>query len=401
MPTYSYRARDVFGKLVKGTLEAQNVEEAKNWLRKKQLFIIELQEINQQIFKWKREYGRKLSVGELAFFCRQLSTLLDAGVPILNSLFLLKEQTKDKSLRHVLAQVAEELQKGNSLSQALGRHPNIFPPLMVNMVEAGEIGGVLDEVLFRLALHWEKEYVMEEKIRSALAYPLVVMVVAWLAVLIFLILVLPSFQGILANMEMEMPLVTGLVLNTSLFFQKYWYLGFFLFFLTTVGFKQYLNTDSGQELWSKIVLQIPVFGGVNQKIIISRFSRTLGTLLKGGVPILQALEVSKRIADNKVVEKALTAVMAHVKDGGGVATPLAKCKVFPPMVVQMMAIGEEAGALEEMLEKISQYYDEEVESTISRLSSILEPLLILFLGGIVGFLILAIMLPMFKIIGSI
>lgn len=401
MPTFTYRARDASGKLVRGTLEAENQKEALRQLQKKQLFITDLKEDNFRIIKWNKDRWKKTSVRDLAIFCRQFSTMIDAGLPILSSLLILKDQTDHRLMRQALEEVAGDLQKGKTLTQALEAHPRIFPHMMVNMVEAGEVSGVLDEVLFRLSLYLETEYSLGEKIRTALIYPVVILVVALLAVIFLLIFVLPVFQGIFSNLEADMPLVTRIILKMSLIIRNYWYVGFVFIYLITVGANRFFSSERGQLTWSQMVLRVPIFGDFARKAIISRFARTLATLLRGGVPILQALEIAKGTTDNKMVVKALAEAQEHVRDGGGIAAPLARCGIFPPMVIQMIAIGEETGTIDQLLEKISQFYDWEIDNTVNRLASILEPLLLLLLGGIVGFLILGIMLPMFKIIGSI
>lgn len=401
MPTFSYRARDFSGQQVKGLLEAENREAAVERLREQKLFITAIHEARASSITWRTIRQEKIPGRHMAVFCRQFSTMINAGLPVLTSLLILKEQTESKTLRQVIGQVAQDLQKGETLADAFRAHPKSIPDLMVNMVEAGEVGGVLDEVLSRLAVHFEKEHAMREKVRSAMTYPVVVLCVALLAVIFLLTFVLPAFQGILTNLGVEMPFLTKVILGISAFLRTFWYLSLLSIILFAVGVKKSLATERGRTVWDKFTLKAPVLGALTQKVIISRFARTLGTLLKGGVPILQALEVVKRTAGNRVVAEGISKAQVNIRDGGGMAGPLAECGVFPPMVIQMIAIGEETGVLDGLLEKLSDFYDGEVDNMVSRLSSIIEPLMILFLGGIVGFIILAILLPMFKIIGSI
>lgn len=400
MPLYHYHARSVTGELIKGSIKANSKDEVVNKLRDQKLFITSVETDQVKTFNFKILRKVKIPTRDIAVFCRQFSTMLNAGLPLLTALIILKQQTENKKMSQIVEQVALAVQGGDTLSNAFGMHKEI-QELMITMIEAGEVGGILDQVLVRLAIHLEKEHVMNEKVKSALTYPIVVLCVAFIAIIILLTFVLPSFKKILADLGVPMPFSTRLILGVSDFLADYWYI--VMLFLGCVGYagKRFFITEQGKEFKDKSVLRLPIFGPLNQKVIISRFARTLGTLLKGGVPILTSLEVVKRTANNKIVAEGIERAQINIRDGGGMSGPLAESGVFPPMVTQMIAIGEETGTLDSLLEKISDFYDSEVDNMVTRLASMLEPLMILVLGGIIGIIILSILFPMFKVIGSI
>lgn len=404
MPSYAYKVRDFSGRLQSGFLEAADYRSAAEVLRERRLFVVELKSKKPSLLalgKAAPEKGKKASGKDLAIFCRQLSSMLDAGMPILTSLGILQQQAASHSLQAVLGKVRGDLEQGSTLSEAMGRHPGAFRPILVHMVEAGEMGGVLDEVMGRMAEHFEKEYELNQKVKGAITYPAVVLSVALLCVIFLLTYVLPNFTKILLETGAPLPVPTRIVLGISGALKRFWFLWPFLGGGGYLGVRYYLRTEGGAWQADRLALKLPVFGLLLQKIIISRFSRTLGTLLKGGVPILQALEVVKSTAGNRVVAAGLGKAQASIREGRGMAGPLKETRVFPPMVTEMIAVGEETGSLDALLEKISVFYDKEVDNMSSRLASLIEPLLIIGLGGTVGFIVVSILLPMFQAMGRV
>ncbi|MFZ5688129.1 MAG: type II secretion system F family protein [Bacillota bacterium] len=409
MQNFSYKARDAAGKQVAGVMEADSMAAVVNSLRGSNLFIIEVKPVKSlwgsfappTLASIKENLQPKVRSKDLAVFCRQFSTMIEAGVPLLASLEILKAQANHPILKNTLQGMRSHLEDGDTLAEALRAYPKVFPPILVNMVEAGEVGGALDRVMARLAVHFEKEHEIQEKVKSAMTYPLVVLVVALLAVIFLLAFVLPNFTQMLTNMGVPLPLPTMIVIGISGFFQRFWYFTPVFFGAMAVGLMRLSRTPRGRAWKDRTLLRLPIFGDVIRKMIVSRFTRTFGTLLKGGVPILQALEVVKRTVGNTTVMAGIEEAQAAIRDGRGMAEPLAACNVFPPMVIQMISVGEETGTIDNLLEKISVFYDEEVDQVIGRLSSMIEPLLIVGLGGLVGFIILSILLPMFSVVGGI
>lgn len=409
MQNFSYQARDIAGKQVRGVVEAENIAAAATSLRSNNLFIIEVKPAkgsggnlaHPALVSLREGLKPKVKSKDLAVFCRQFSTMIEAGVPILAAMDILKAQTNHPLLKNTLQGIRSDLVGGNTLAQSLRTYPQVFPPILVNMAEAGEVGGILDQVMARLAGHFEKEHEIQEKVKSAMVYPMVVLVVALLAIVFLLVFVLPSFTNILTNLGVPLPLPTLIVISISSFFQQFWFLVPVLIGAAAVGWLKFSQTPNGKAWQDRTLLSLPVFGEIIRKMIVSRFARTLAAMLKGGVPILQALEVVKRTVGNTAVMAGIEAAQAAIRDGRGMAEPLAAGNVFPPMVIQMISVGEETGTIDLLLEKISLFYDGEVDQVIGRLSSMIEPLMIVGLGGVVGFIILSILLPMFSVVGGI
>lgn len=397
---FRYFARNLEGKPVKGFLNATTKDEAISKLREKKLIIISLEEIKRKTDIVEILGKKKLPVKDLAIFCRQFSTMLSAGLPLLNCLTILKKQIENSQFKKILDMVTETVQKGESLGNAFSQHQEISE-LVVRMIDVGEVGGVLDEVLSRLATYLEKEYIITEKVKTAMIYPLIVLGVALFSLLLVMIFVIPSFKQILINLDMEMPQLTRILISINDWLINYWYIFIFANICLATGLTSLLQTEKGQIFKDNFLLKIPIFGSLHKKVLISRFTRTLGTLLKSGVPILTALEVVKKVVSNKVVAEKLSQAQVNISNGESMSETLEESTVFTPLLVQMVAIGEETGRLDEMLEKVSDFYDGEVDKMASRLSTLLEPMLIIFLGGIIGTIILAIMLPIFRVIGSI
>lgn len=403
MPVYEYKGRSSDGKLVTGTMEAGSPSEVAGNVRQQGIFVTDIEETKQ---KKAKEYSsvskltkfnnrsKKVKLRDLATFSRQLSTLINAGIPLINCMKITRNQTEIKALKNALGDITTSLEDGNTLAESFSKFPYIFPEIFIFMVEAGELGGVLDEVLERLADHLEREHEVNEKIKSAMTYPLVVLIFAMLALTFLLTFVLPNIIEVIKGMGIPLPLPTLIVMAVSGAFINYWYLVPLIIILLVLGFRRIKANPKGKEALDKIAIKAPIFGSVYTKIIIARFCRTLGTLLKGGVPIIQALEVVKKSVGNMIITKAVTNAQESVRNGQELSRPIEACGVFPPMVIEMITVGEETGALDTLLERVGVYYDKEVSIVVGRLSSVIEPVLIVFLGGIVGFIILAVMLPM-------
>lgn len=409
MPIFKYKGRNREGKIVSGTLEAGSPGEVASIIRGQGIFATDIVEvkgttgkkhlklpinISELSGKTKLIGTPKVKLRDLATFSRQLATLLNSGIPLISCMNIARNQAENKVLRKALGDITVSLEEGNTLADSFARFPGLFPEIFIFMVEAGELGGVLDEVLERLAEHFEREHEVNEKVKSAITYPIIVLVFAVLAVSFMLTFVLPKIIAVIQGMGVPLPLPTRIVMAVSGFFINYWYLIPFMIILLALVFKYIKSQPRGRQTLDQMALKIPVFGPVYQKIIVARFCRTLGTLLKGGVPIIQALEVVKKSTGNVIIEQAVTNAQESVRNGEELSKLIAECGVFPPMVTRMMAVGEETGALDTLLERVGVYYDKEVGIVVGRLSSVIEPMLIVLLGGIVGFIILAVMLPM-------
>ena len=401
---YKYRARDYTGKIVEGTIEADSSQLAMTQLRSQNLIVtkVEKTKAGAPSFDFNNIFGgAKVTTKELAIFSRQFATMIDAGVPLLRSLNIIQEQAENKALKEALILSMKDLERGLTLSESFGNQPRIFPLMYVNMIEAGEVGGVLDEVLERMADHFEKEDDTREKIKSALTYPTVVFSMAILAVIFMLMFVLPSFISMYDGMDLELPTATKIVIGISDGLRAYWFVFLGLIILGVLGVKRILSTDKGRYTWDSYLLKIPILGPLQKKVTISRFSRTLGTLLRSGVPIITALEVVRKTSNNAVVAASIENAKNNVRDGRGLSEPLRDSTVFTQMSVHMMAVGEETGELDTMLEKVAFFYDREVDAAVSKLSSSLEPIIMVFIGVVIGGIVIAFMLPMVKIFGAI
>ncbi len=397
-----YRARDSAGNLVRGMLEAESEAAAVALLRRQNYFIVDVAPApaGTRTVDFSALLGQRVGSGSLAVLCRQLATLVEAGIPLLSALTVLAEQTEDRRLRRAVAGVVQHLEAGRSLAEALRFFPRIFPPVMTNMVEAGEVGGVLDRVLERLALHFEREHEMRGKIKSAVTYPAIVVLIAVAVLVVLVTFVLPTFMTMLRELTVPLPLPTRFVMGMSVGFRRYWYCVPLLALALAGGLRAVVSSPRGKEWWDRLLLRLPVFGSLFRKIIIARFCRTLGTLFRGGVPILRALDVVKNVTGNTLVMRAVEEAAESIREGAGLAGPFARSGVFPPMVTRMVAVGEETGALDAMLERVAVFYEREVETAVARLASLLEPFLIVGLGGFIGFIVISILLPYFQMLGS-
>jgi type IV pilus assembly protein PilC len=327
--------------------------------------------------------------------------MVNSGLPILKALAILAEQTECKPLAAVVSEVRLDVERGSSLSQALQKHPKVFDNLFVSMIKAGETGGVLDAVLLRLADNIEREVELRQRVKSAMTYPVVVLAMVSLILVAMLLFIVPQFEGIYASLGGQLPLPTRILLFVSEVFRKWWWIWGLCVIGFVFAFKRYKATAKGRATLDAIKLKVPVFGGLFHKTALSRFASTLSVLLRSGVPILQSLDIVSDTVNNAVISKAVVDVQGSVKEGESIARPLSKHAVFPPMVVQMLAVGEETGAVDTMLEKVGQFYDNEVTATVDSLTSLIEPLMIAIIGGAVGMAVIALYLPMFNVINLI
>jgi type IV pilus assembly protein PilC len=398
--TFLYKVRDKQGKVVSGSLEAESVALVANRLR--QMGYVPIA-IDKKPPTFNRElklpgFGSRISPKDVAIFSRQFATMINSGLSLLRALYILADQTENKTLANVVNEVRADVEKGASLSQALSRHPKAFSRLYVSMVRAGETGGVLDSVLVRLADTMEKQVELRRKVKSAMTYPVVVFGLVLTIVTAMLLFVVPMFESLYSELGGTLPLPTRLLIGVSKLATKLAPLIIIGQVGAIIGFKRWIQTDKGRAVWDAFKLRVPIFGKLVHKTALARFSRTLAALLRSGVPILESLEITAGTVGNEVMARAIKDVQSAVKTGESIAKPLGSHAVFPPMVAQMMAVGEETGALDSMLEKIADFYDQEVEATVNALTSLLEPLLIVVMGSAVGGMVVSLYMPMFNII---
>ena len=399
--TFEYRARDKTGKVTEGQIEGSSKDAVVKALREKGAVPLAVEEVKNSGLKMEINIpglSDRVKSKDVSVFSRQFATMINAGLSLLRSLSVLEEQTESKPLAKIIGEVRRDVERGVGLSTALEKHPKAFSKLYTSMVRAGEAGGVLDDTLVRLDNALENQVALRGKIKSAMAYPVVVLSMVAMVVLAMLVFVVPIFQDLYAGAGGELPVPTKILIGGSDLLKNFWFIVFPLLGLAIWGFRRWINTKAGRRVWDAAKLKMPVFGSVVHKTAISRFSSTLGVLLRTGVPILQAMEIVEDVAGNVVVGEAVADVAKSVKDGDSLAVPLASHKVFPSMVVQMIAVGEETGAVDAMLEKVASFYDQEVNDTVDALTSLLEPLLIAFMGMTVGGILVALYLPMFNLV---
>ena len=399
---YRYRARDLRGKLQKGYLEAEGSAAAAAVLRQRRYVILDLSPAleKKREINWRGLLEQKVSVKDLALFCRQFATVIEAGIPVLTCLDILARQAENSTLRGAIEQMMTELQAGRTLTEAMRRHPKVFPGILISMAEAGETGGVLDQALTRMADHFERDHDIKEKVKSAMYYPAALVGFMFLAVGFLVTSVLPNFVSILTTLNVELPLPTRILLKLSGFLGQYWYLAIAGLAAAVFAMLKVAGLKDVQTQLDKLKLKLPIFGPLIKKIIIARFCRTLSTLLHAGVPLLQSLEIVRGTAGNVVVARAAAGAVENVREGLEMAPPLAASGVFPPMVTRMVAVGEETGTTDQLLEKVAQFYDREVNAGVARLSSLLEPVLLIFMGVVIGSIIISVMLPMLTVMSA-
>ncbi|WHH59666.1 type II secretion system F family protein [Petroclostridium sp. X23] len=394
MPVYSYKAKTMDGQTVKGTLEAADRTVVISMLKERKYYPVQ---INEQGLLQKEitfEFLESVKLKDIAVFCRQFSTIINAGVSVLGCLDILRQQTENKKLKGIVDKIYESVQKGNTLSSAMREH-KVFPQILLNMVEAGEVSGSLDTSLERMAVHFEKENKLNQKVKGALTYPTIISIISVIVITILLTFVVPTFVSMFAGIGIELPVTTRMLLGISDFIRNRWYIAVTIIIVISLAFKYFTSTDFGKNAIDMLKLKIPIFGPLNRKVVSSRFTRTLSTLLVSGLPILTALEVASRVVDNYVVHKGLERARQEVSRGVSLAQPIEQIGVFPPMVTHMLKIGEDTGAMESILEKTADFYDNEVETAVTQMTTLLEPLILCVMAVVVGFIVMAIVQPMF------
>ena len=395
MAVFAYRGRAAAG-VQTGEIEAPDRMAAVGELRRRAILVTQITE--KAGGKSLIRIGSKVKDKEMAVFTRQFSTMIDAGLPLVQCLNILAEQSESRNLRAVTANVARNVQDGATLAEALRKHPRTFDDLFTNMVEVGEAGGILDVIFQRLAGYIEKAAALKRKVKGAMVYPASIVGVAFLVIVFMLTFVIPTFAAIFKDMGADLPLPTRIVIWLSEFVRSYILLIFAAIGGAIFAMRSYYRTQNGKATIDALLLRIPIFGPLIRKVAVARFTRTLGTLVQSGVPILEGLRITATTAGNKVVEKAVLQCRTSVTAGKTVAEPLKLSGVFPPMVTQMISVGEQTGALDAMLSKIADFYDDEVNTAVNTLTSLLEPIMIVFLGGVVGGLVIAMYLPIFKLV---
>ncbi len=395
MPVFEYTARTVSGDETSGTIDLPTRDDVVKHLRQNRMVVIRVRE------KQKKTRKVRVPTRDVVIFTRQFATMINSGLPLVQALDILAKQTDNKALSDVTKQVVYDVESGNTLADALEKHPNAFTQLFVNMVAAGEAGGILDTILLRLATFLEKNDAIVRKVKSAMIYPAVIFSVAGIAIVILLIFVIPTFQVMFASVNLQLPLPTRIVINMSSILQGWWWAFALGIGGSVFAIKQYYKTDNGQLVLDNLLLHIPVLGDMLRKSAVSRFTRTLGTLLSSGVSILDGLEITARTSGNRVIHDAIMLSRGSIAGGDTIASPLEKSGVFPPMVTSMIAVGEATGGLDEMLSKIADFYDDEVDTAVGALLSLMEPVMIVVLGVIVGGMIVAMYLPIFDMINAV
>jgi len=400
MAVYKYKALNNKGKTITGVIDADSTQEARVKLREEDVFITDLFEttaVQEKKSSANIVLFARIRPIEISVMTRQISTLLNAGIPLVEALSAVIDQIDNKGLQKIMSQVRESVREGMSFADALSRHPRAFSHLMVNMIRSGESSGSLEIVLLRLADFLEQQVELKRKVTSALIYPTVTISIALIVLLFLLVYVVPSVTQIFADMKQALPLPTAILIAISRFTQNYWWLFLLLIIAIFSGIKAYTRTDDGRIHFDRLKLKLPLFGSLVRKIAITRFSRTLGTLLKNGVPLMNALEIVKNVVGNKILEQTIDDARTHIGEGSTIHDPLKRSGVFPPIVIHMIFVGEKSGTLEDMLNKVADMTDNEINSTINTLTSLLEPIMIVGLALVVGFIVLSILLPIFEI----
>lgn len=402
MPQYNYTATDFQLKRKSGQITASSSREARRLLREKGLFVLDIKEykpierknINFSLTK------PKINVKEITLFSRQFATLIEAGIPISRSLYILTQNTRNKQFAKILNNIRTQIEQGTSLSVALSKYDKIFPPIYIDMVASGEVSGALHEVLDRLASYMENEKSIKSKVKSAFIYPTVVLIVAIAVVFLMLIYVIPKFIPIFEDMGEQLPLPTRMLLNLSEFMQTSWWMLIVGFLVMLIAIGIYRQTPMGRKQTDILKLKIPIIGDVISKSAIARFCRTLETLQRSGVPLIQSLGIVGKTSGNYVIQRAVENSITSLENGEGISAPLAESGAFPVLVTQMISIGEETGELEQILTKIADFYEEEVGIAVATMTSLIEPIITVFLGVLIGFIAVAIIMPMYEMMGN-
>jgi len=402
MAKFNWEARSRTGAQQKGVMEANTKALVEAQLRKFGFSNITIKEEGKGLgFKIPGMGGKKVETKDLVVFTRQFATMIDSGLPLVQCLEILSSQQDNKTFKEVLLKVKENVESGSTFADALAKHPKVFDQLYVNLVAAGEVGGILDTILNRLAAYIEKAMKLKKQIKGAMVYPATIMSIAVIVVGVILIFVIPTFAKMFEEFGGELPGPTKIVIALSNFIVKYIIVMIALVIAGITGIKKYYATANGRKLIDRMALKAPIVGPLIRKVSVAKFTRTLGTMISSGVPIMDGLDIVAKTAGNKIVEEAIYKVRQAISEGKTIAEPLAECGVFPPMVVQMIAVGEATGAMDAMLNKIADFYDDEVDSAVSAMTAMMEPMLMVFLGTTVGGLVVAMYLPIFKIAGTV
>ncbi len=398
MPTFTYSARAITGELQTGEIELPNRDDVVGYLRKQRLIPVAVRPKSREL---SLSIGSGIKTREIVVFTRQFATMINSGLPLVQALSILAEQAENKKFKGIISAVLYDVEAGQTLAEAMRKHPKAFSELYVNMVAAGEAGGILDTILLRLSTFLEKNEALGRKIKGAMVYPAVMLFVVIAATTVLLWKVVPVFAGIFMDAGLALPLPTQVVLAISEFLQSYILYMFLGAIAGVFLLKRYYATHTGKLVLDRLLLRLPVLGVLIRKAAVSRFTRTLGTLVSSGVSILDGLEITARTAGNRVIHDAVMAARASIAGGATIADPLKTSGVFPPMVVQMINVGEQTGGLDEMLSKIADFYDDEVDNAVASLTSILEPVLIVVMGVVIGGMVVAMYLPMFDMINAV
>jgi len=398
MPVFNYSARTISGDLRRDTIDVPSRDDVISFLRSQRLIPVS---VRQKPKGLSISFGKKVKNKEIVIITRQFATMVNAGLPLVQALDILVKQSGNEVLENTLSAVLHDVESGNTLADALGQHPKVFTELYVNMVSAGETGGILDTIMNRLASFLEKNEALARKVKAAMIYPAVISFVAVSAIVVLLLFVIPTFQEMFASFDQQLPLPTRIVIGASDFLQSYWWALGAAALGATVLFRGWIRTSSGRLTFDKIMLALPILGSLALKSAVSRFTRTLGTLLSSGVAILEGLEITAKTSGNRVIHDAVMISRTSIAGGESISKPLAQANVFPPMVTQMINVGEETGDLDGMLSKIADFYDDEVDVAVEALLKAMEPIMIVVLGSIVGGMIVAMYLPIFSVINTI
>ncbi|WP_234978603.1 type II secretion system F family protein [Anaerosalibacter sp. Marseille-P3206] len=398
---FKYKAVTDTGETLEGTFEGQNTDEVISMLRGNNYLPISVEELNEREVNSGITLGTNVKKKDMAVFCRQFYFMLNAGISIVNCLDILEKQTENKLLKKAIGKSYEDVQKGMTLSEAMKKHKKIFPILLVNMVEAGEVSGNLDIIMDRMAIHYEKENKIENKVKSAFTYPIILIIVSVAVVIFLLTKVMPTFIGMFESSGSALPGPTRYLLNMSERLENYWFIYAIVIPLVIAGIAFYAKSPSGKMLFDSLKIKLPGLKKTNIKIITSRFTRTLSTLLSSGIPLIQSLEVVSRVVGNVIVAKGLERGIEDIKKGVSLSSTIRAIGVFPPMVYSMINVGEESGSLDEILLKTADFYDEEVETSLEKMTTMLEPILIVIMAFIIGFIVIAMAMPMFDMVNTI
>lgn len=398
MPKFHYSAKDLRGVTIKGEFEAKSRDDVLAFIREKEYIPLEISELKGN---WNTDINQtliqKVKTKDLAIFCRQFASTLHSGITVADSLNILKKQTSNKKLAQVLEFIYDDILKGNALSASMAKEPKVFPFLLVSMVETGEVSGNLDNVMENMAEHFEKEHKLNQKVRSALTYPIVVSIIAVAVVVILLTFVMPTFVSMFSSFGGTLPLPTRILMGFSDSIRKFWYLYILFSIIIIYGFRKYIQTDGGRTAYDRFLLRMPIFGSLNTKIVMARFASTLSIMINSGVDILQAMEVIQRVVGNQYIKESIDQVRDDVRKGFSLGKSMESTGSFPPLVYQMVEVGENAGTLDYILGNVADFYDAEVDTSVSQLTTLIEPLIMVVLGVVIGFIVISMIMPIFDL----